>query len=97
MCALPCFAVRDVAAGLGHLEPFEIALALGRRADRVVDGLRDSFRRTADHMGHSIYVVGHACLRRSRRSSAVQCRAGAYGSERSRVATKKGTPKRRTR
>src|SRR5579872_6431597 len=56
-------AVDDVAADLGHLEPFEIAKRFRRSVDAVADRLVEAAARAADDLGDAVDMIVHRSLR----------------------------------
>src|SRR6185437_6789295 len=60
-------AVDDMAADLGHLEPFEIAQGFRGGVDAVADRLVEAAARAADNLGDAVDMIAHRSLR-SRRS-----------------------------
>src|SRR3546814_12025977 len=51
----------DVAADLGHLEPFQVPQAVRGRADGVANGVVEGVGRGAVDLGDGIDVARHGC------------------------------------
>jgi hypothetical protein len=56
------FAVVDITAGLGHLEPPHVADRLARARQRIVDRLLDSVRRGANDLNFLVNVFIHTLI-----------------------------------